>query len=157
MIEFDVEPPDGTTCLDYLRMFVMTLILCLDVLSRCEFSSQCTNAGYHFTASGSPVETDACGELDDLSSGLKSGVHGHKLTLDFRSNRIHRATNFFLSMSCIAPQQPIGKRKRRQVTDTQQTAEVIAPEYECTASKSLTNEIVRDPYKEPTREDFLVR
>ena len=125
------------------------------MLTCCEFSPQCTNAGYHFTATGSPVDTDACGELADLSAGLKSGVHSHKLTLDFRSNRINRTMNFFLSVSCVIPP-PSGTRKRRQVTDSQLTAEVISPEYECTASKTLTNDIVRDPYNEPTREEFLV-
>ena len=114
--------------------------------------------GYHFTATGAPVETDACGLKDDLSSGLKSGVHGHGLTLDFRSNRISRTKNFFLSISCIIPAGS-GSRKRRntllQVADTQPVTENAVSD-SCTPSKTLTSEVIRDPYNEPKPEDYLV-
>ena len=34
MVRFDVEPPDGTTCLDYLRMFVVNFND-IDSMTRC--------------------------------------------------------------------------------------------------------------------------
>ena len=103
------------------------------------------NAGYHFTATGANVLTDACGQKDDLSPELVSGVHGSSLMLDFRSNRIHTSGTMFLSLSCIIPQ------------SSNRGARNANLEPDCTPSVSSRNRIVTDPYNPPSPEDYLVR
>ena len=95
--------------------------------------------GYHFTATGANVDTDACGELDNLPAVLKSGAHGSALNVDFRSNRINRTMDFFLSVVCINTGG--GSRRKRQslLTDS-----VKVSPTDCTSTFSFEQRVVRD-------------
>ena len=134
MVDFDVEPPNGNgQCLDFLRMSYSTAPLTKIPLA-------IIHAGYHFTATGADVSADACGEKKDLTSLLKSGVHGSGLILDFRSNRVHTGGSVFLSISCILPQ----------------ANRVARDENSCTPSVTQQNRSVSSPYNPPLPEDYLV-
>ena len=116
-----------------------------------------TILGYHFTSTGVAVDTDACGNLEDLPDVLKSGVHGSGLAVDFRTNRIKRDKGFFLTLSCI--QQSTGPGAR-QNHDTSVAGESFSlrPSGKCTPSISLEKKVVRDlnVHLESSDEDYLV-
>ena len=143
---------------------------------------QLYSAGYHFTATGASVETDACGNLTDLPSVLQGGAHGSALTVDFRSNRIKRVGDFFLAVTCVNIG---GARKKRDTTSHVDTSlvdplvlakEPLVPKQteasldpgstnlevkppaqsDCTPSMSLERQVVRDPNIEISDEEYLV-
>ena len=138
MVDFNVEPPnENGQCLDFLRMSCPTAPRTkIDIFTACYFF----HAGYHFTATGAAVSADACGEKKDLTSLLKSGVHGSGLTLDFRSNRVYTGGSVFLSISCVLPQ----------------ANRVARDENSCTPSVTQQNRSVSNPYNPPLPEDYLV-
>lgn len=167
MVRFDIEPADNGTCLDFLRKLLNSKSE-LIVQNSNELFYNFSISGFHFTATGSDIAQDACGELEDLPDHLKSGVHGSGLTLDFRSNRINRTKDFFLAVICIDPA-PSRKRsveltssaavvKEEPVDSNLQLKDpatesplaeglVLSPTtIDCTLSKSLEGSVVgRDP------------
>lgn len=122
------------------------------------------HAGYHFTATGTTVDSDACGDLEQLPSSQKSGAHGSSLTVDFRSNRINRNIDFFLAVTCVDTG---GAARRKRATALAETSllsnqvkvrPTLDPNLnECSPSLSLNNNIVRNLAKEDTSdEEYLV-
>ena len=109
--------------------------------------------GYHFTATGANVDTDACGKKEDLPSVLQSGPHASALNVDFRSNRVNRTGDFFLSVVCIKP--PGGSRRKRE---SLMTNSVNVSPTDCTSTFSFDQRVVRDRNDvTQSTEKYLVR
>ena len=66
---------------------------------------QCVIIGFTFTATGGSITSDLCGTHKNLPDHVTRdrGFHGSRLTLDFRSNRIHNRGDFYLGVTCTLP------------------------------------------------------
>ena len=99
---------------------------------------------------------DLCGNIRDLSTVQRFGVHSSGLTLDFRSNRINTGEGFFLALTCTRPPAAGGSRRKRQYNGW--WYDDIFAEPTCTPSQTLTAIVGRDqdePLK--TADEYFVR
>ncbi len=101
---------------------------------------------------------DLCGNKGNLSEVQKSGVHGSRLTLDFRSNRINSGEGFYLALTCTLPLAGGGTRRKRQNWSSRYFYDEILSQPTCTPSQTLTAIVGRDSRNEPlkTADEYFV-
>lgn len=123
------------------------------------------NVGFQFTATGASVSTDACGDMDNLTDVLKSGVHGSSLSVDFRSNRINNTdVGFFLAIVCInttSNEQSTGSsaqshKQKRLSGQTGAPSSDHAQLPDCMPSQTLLGTVARSD-NQATAERYFVR